>query len=117
MAASLSLIFAGTPDFAVPPLRSLLQSEHRVCAVLTQPDRPAGRGRKLTASPVKQLALTAGVEVLQPPSLKDPQVQSDLQALQAELMIEVACGLIVPPQVLLIPRQGYWSIHASLLPR
>jgi methionyl-tRNA formyltransferase len=117
MADSLSIIFAGTPDFAVPPLRRVLDSGHLVRAVLTQPDRPAGRGRKLTASPVKREAVAAGIEVLQPASLKDQQIQSVLGGLQADLMIVVAYGLILPPAVLSIPRLGCWNIHASLLPR
>jgi len=117
MADSLSIIFAGTPEFALPPLRALLDSEHRVCAVYTQPDRPAGRGRKLTASPVKQLAVAAGIELLQPANLKEVEVQAVLAALDADLMIVVAYGLILPARVLSSPRLGCWNIHASLLPR
>jgi methionyl-tRNA formyltransferase len=82
----MKIIFAGTPEFAVPTLRMLLASEHELCAVYTQPDRPAGRGRKLTPSPVKALALTAGVPVLQPESLKTPDAIAEMQAFEADLL-------------------------------
>lgn len=117
MADSLAIIFAGTPDFALPPLRALLDSDHQVTVVYTQPDRPAGRGRKLTPSPVKQLAVDAGVEVRQPANLKNAAEWSALAALNADLMVVVAYGLILPAQVLSVPRLGCWNIHASLLPR
>ena len=117
MVDSLSIIFAGTPEFALPSLRALLGSKHRVCAVCTQPDRRAGRGRKLTASPVKQLALAADIELLQPISLHGAELQAELAAKQADLMIVVAYGLILPPAVLAIPGLGCWNLHASLLPR
>ena len=117
MSKSLNVIFAGTPAFAAEALKALLQSQHHVVAVYTQPDRPAGRGRKLTASPVKQLALEHGIEVYQPQSLKDPEAQQQLAALDADVMVVVAYGLLLPVPVLETPRLGCINIHASLLPR
>ncbi|MCU7828448.1 MAG: methionyl-tRNA formyltransferase [Candidatus Thiodiazotropha sp. (ex Myrtea sp. 'scaly one' KF741663)] len=117
MTAPLRIIFAGTPDFAASALSALLTTEHRVVAVYTQPDRPAGRGRKLQPSPVKQLALTHGIEVHQPEKLKDPADQSALADLKADLMVVVAYGLLLPQAVLDAPRLGCINIHASLLPR
>ena len=117
MTQPLNVIFAGTPDFSVAPLQALLNSEHNVIAVYTQPDRPAGRGRKLTASPVKSLALEHNIPVYQPQTLRDKSAQSDLAALNADLMIVVAYGLILPKVVLDMPRFGCLNIHASLLPR
>ncbi len=117
MSRSLRIIFAGTPDFSVPPLQALIDSEHSVVAVYTQPDRPAGRGRKLTPSPVKQLALQHGIPVYQPLSLKDEEAQGQIQALDADLMVVVAYGLLLPEAVLRAPRLGCINIHASLLPR
>lgn len=111
------IIFAGTPEFSVAPLQALLDAEHQVIAVYTQPDRPAGRGRKLTASPVKQLALTHQIPVFQPESLKTPEAQAELAALDADIMVVVAYGLILPQTVLDTPKQGCLNIHASLLPR
>lgn len=111
------LLFAGTPDFAAASLSALLAGKHEVVAVLTQPDRPAGRGRQLVASPVKQLATTAGLSVLQPTTLKTPQIQATLSDLKPDLMIVVAYGLILPPAVLSLPRLGCINVHASLLPR
>jgi len=113
----LRIIFAGTPDFAVPPLRELLNSRHTVCAAYTQPDRPAGRGRKLRASPVKALAESSGVAVFQPESLRDPAEQQRLAEQEADLMVVVAYGLLLPKAVLDTPRLGCVNIHASLLPR
>jgi methionyl-tRNA formyltransferase len=115
--AALKIVFAGTPEFATRALRDLLDSAHEVCAVYTQPDKPAGRGRKITASPVKQLALAHQIPVFQPASLKDEQVQQALRALEPDLMVVVAYGLILPAEVLAIPRLGCINIHASLLPR
>lgn len=115
--ASLRVVFAGTPDFAAVHLESLLHSNHQVVAVYTQPDRPAGRGRKLQASPVKHLALQAGLPVLQPASLKGAAAQQELAALAADVMIVVAYGLILPQSVLDTPRLGCLNVHASLLPR
>lgn len=111
------LVFAGTPDFAVPALDALLRSAHEVAGVWTQPDRPAGRGRKLQASPVKRHALAAGLPVFQPQSLKTGAVRQEIAALRPEIMIVVAYGLILPRAVLDIPRHGCVNIHASLLPR
>lgn len=113
----MKVIFAGTPEFAIPPLKALLASEHQVVAVYTQPDRPAGRGQKLTASPVKQLALLHNIPVCQPTTLREPSVQQTLQQWQADVMIVVAYGLILPAAVLSIPPLGCINIHASLLPR
>jgi methionyl-tRNA formyltransferase len=110
------IIFAGTPHFAASALEALLK-EHQVAAVLTQPDRPSGRGMQLTASPVKLLALQHGIPVLQPESLKTEQAQSDLKALEADVMVVAAYGLILPKAVLELPRLGCLNIHASLLPR
>ncbi len=117
MTSPLRIIFAGTPEFSVPPLQALLDSEHQVVAVYTQPDRPAGRGRKLTASPVKQLALQHGIPVYQPDRLKGAEEQAELAALNADLMVVVAYGLLLPQAVLDAPRLGCVNIHASLLPR
>ncbi|MEZ5437744.1 MAG: methionyl-tRNA formyltransferase [Lysobacteraceae bacterium] len=111
------LVFAGTPEFAVPSLEAALSSGFDVPAVYTQPDRPAGRGRQLTASPVKQRALRAGIEVRQPTSLRDPGAQQALRELQPDLLVVIAYGLILPQAVLEIPPNGGWNLHASLLPR
>jgi methionyl-tRNA formyltransferase len=117
MPDSLAIVFAGTPEFAVPTLQALIDSPHRVVAVYTQPDRPAGRGRKLTPSPVKQCALTHDIPVYQPASLKSADAQAELAALGADLMVVVAYGLLLPKTVLEIPRLGCVNVHASLLPR
>jgi methionyl-tRNA formyltransferase len=98
-------------------LQALMDSPHHVIAVYTQPDRPAGRGRKLKPSPVKVLAAAGGVDVYQPPSLKPEEVQAELRALQPDILVVVAYGLILPAAVLAIPRLGCINIHASLLPR
>ncbi len=110
------IIFAGTPDFALPTLRALINSEHSVCAVYTQPDRPAGRGRHLAMSPVKQLALSKNIPVLQPTTMRDPEVQAELKKWQADLMVVVAYGQILPKTVLESPTLGCINVHASLLP-
>ena len=110
------IVFAGTPDFAVPCLQAAAR-HNEVVAVYTQPDRPAGRGRGLTASPVKQAALERGLPVYQPLSLRDPAAQAELAALQPDLLVVVAYGLILPQAVLDIPTHGCWNVHASLLPR
>lgn len=117
MSTPLRIIFAGTPDFSVPPLKRLINSEHEVVAVYTQPDRPAGRGRKLTASPVKQTALAHDIPIFQPHSLKDADAQQAIEALAADVMIVVAYGLILPKAVLDMPKYGCFNIHASILPR
>jgi len=111
------LVFAGTPDFALACLDACLAAQADVLAVYTQPDRPAGRGRKLVASPVKQRALDAGVPVEQPETLKDPEARERLRAYAPDLLVVVAYGLILPKSVLAIPRLGCWNVHASLLPR
>lgn len=113
----LRTVFAGTPDFAVPALAALIDSEHRPVAVLTQPDRGVGRGRKLRFGPVKQLALDADIEVLQPPSLRPAGSEVRLTELEPELLITAAYGLLLPPRVLELPVHGCWNLHASLLPR
>ena len=116
-ANKLRVLFAGTPEFAAKHLAPLCDSGHEVLAVYTQPDRPAGRGKKLTASPVKQLAEARAIPVLQPPSLRDPSAQETLAAFAADLLIVVAYGLILPQAVLDAPRFGCINVHASLLPR
>ena len=113
----MKIIFAGTPDFAVPALKMLIDSEHDVCAVYTQPDRPAGRGRKLTPSPIKKLALDAGISVFQPETLKTDDDLAQLALCDADLMIVVAYGIILPQRVLDAPKLGCINIHGSLLPR
>jgi methionyl-tRNA formyltransferase len=111
------IVFAGTPDFSVPILQSLLDSGHSVVGVYSQPDRPAGRGRKLVPGPVKQLALQHAVPVFQPLSLKNADAQRELAELKPDLMVVVAYGLILPQAVLDLPRLGCVNLHASLLPR
>ncbi len=113
----LRLIFAGTPEFAAIHLRALLSSPHELVAVYTQPDRPAGRGKKLQASPVKEVAAAADIPVLQPPSLRSAEAQAELAALDVDVMVVVAYGLILPQPVLDAPRLGCINVHASLLPR
>lgn len=111
------VIFAGTPEFAVPALAALISAGHQVVMVLTQPDRPAGRGMKLKASPVKVLAEQHGLLVYQPESLKPADVQANIQQTNADVMIVAAYGLIIPTTVLNMPKLGCYNIHASLLPR
>ena len=113
----MKLIFAGTPAFAAQSLRAILAAGHDVMLVLTQPDRPAGRGMTLQPSAVKQVALEYGIEVFQPPTLRDPAAQERIQAVGADAMIVAAYGLILPQTVLDLPRHGCINIHASLLPR
>jgi methionyl-tRNA formyltransferase len=110
------IIFAGTPHFAASALAAL-HKEHQIVAVLTQPDRPSGRGMQLTASPVKQLALQHGLPVIQSVSLRSEQAQQEIAALDADVMVVAAYGLILPKVVLEMPRFGCLNIHASLLPR
>jgi methionyl-tRNA formyltransferase len=114
---TLRIAFAGTPQFALPALRALLSSPHRVVGVLTQPDRPAGRGRELRASPVKLLALGAGLPLAQPTTLKTPESRVELAAWAPDILVVVAYGLILPSPVLELPRLGCVNIHGSLLPR
>jgi methionyl-tRNA formyltransferase len=113
----LRIIFAGTPEFAAQHLQALIDSPHQVVAVYSQPDRPAGRGRKLTASPVKALALEHGIAVQQPLSLKDQHAQQALASYNADIMVVVAYGLLLPQVVLDMPRLGCINVHGSLLPR
>lgn len=113
----LKIIFAGTPDFAVPALAALIEAGHHLVLVLTQPDRPSGRGMKLKASPVKELALQHNIAVFQPETLKDVDTQTQLEKVKADVMIVAAYGLIIPTNVLQMPRLGCYNIHASLLPR
>lgn len=117
MSDSLRIIFAGTPDFAARHLSTLISSQHRVVAVFTQPDRPAGRGNKLTASAVKNVALQHQLPVFQPKSLRPVENQRLVDALAADIMVVVAYGLILPPAVLAMPRLGCLNVHGSLLPR
>ncbi|MGA9334989.1 MAG: methionyl-tRNA formyltransferase [Rudaea sp.] len=117
MPARLRLAFAGTPEFAVPHLAACIGADVEIAAVYTQPDRPAGRGRALTQSPVKRAALAAGLHVEQPETLKDVDTQRRLRKLDLDLLVVVAYGLILPRKVLTLPRLGCWNVHASLLPR
>ena len=110
------IVFAGTPDFAVPSLRAAA-ARNEVVAVYTQPDRPAGRGRGLTASPVKLEAIKRGIPVMQPDNFKSALSKEELRALKPDLLVVVAYGLILPQSVLDIPADGCWNVHASLLPR
>ena len=111
------VLFAGTPEFALASLRALVDAGTTPVAGLTQPDRPAGRGKKLTQSPVKQLAIETGIDVFQPPSLRGPEVVTELRALSPDVLIVAAYGLILPQEVLDIPTRGCLNVHASLLPR
>lgn len=115
--APLRLLFAGTPDFAAFHLKALIESKHQLIGAYTQPDRPAGRGKKLQPSAVKTLAQEAGLPVFQPVSLKDSEAQAELAALEADVLVVVAYGLILPAAVLAAPRLGCLNIHASVLPR
>ncbi len=111
------VIFAGTPEFALASLTALVEAGIVPVAVLTQPDRPAGRGKHLTASPVKQYAAELGIPVLQPVTLRDETIVSELSALQPDILIVAAYGLILPQEVLDVPRRGCLNVHASVLPR
>lgn len=113
----MNIIFAGTPEFAVPALAALIDAGHQIVMVLTQPDRPAGRGMKLKASPVKVLATQHDLPVFQPETLKDAVVQAQIEQMNADVMIVAAYGLIIPTVILNMPRFGCYNIHASLLPR
>ena len=113
----MKLIFAGTPEFAAQALDAIIAAGHEVALVLTQPDRPSGRGLALRASPVKERALAAGIDVFQPPTLRDVTAQETIRAVGAEAMVVAAYGLILPQVVLDMPRFGCINIHASLLPR
>ena len=113
----MNVLFAGTPEFAARCLETLLGSRHRVVGVMTQPDRPAGRGFALAASPVKKLAAARGIQVTQPECLRDAQAQAELEHFGADVFVVAAYGLILPQPVLEFPRYGAINIHASLLPR
>ncbi|ELY4673452.1 methionyl-tRNA formyltransferase [Cronobacter muytjensii] len=117
MSESLRIIFAGTPDFAARHLEALLSSSHEIVGVFTQPDRPAGRGKKLMAGPVKVLAEENGLPIFQPKSLRPVENQELVAALNADVMVVVAYGLILPEAVLAMPRLGCINVHGSLLPR
>jgi methionyl-tRNA formyltransferase len=110
-------VFMGTPDFALPTLQGLVEAGVRLCAVYTQPDRPSGRGKKLTAPPVKELACRLGIPVHQPTRLREPAVVEELRKIAPDLIVVVAYGQILPKSVLEIPRYGCINVHASLLPR
>ncbi|WP_318500129.1 methionyl-tRNA formyltransferase [Photobacterium leiognathi] len=116
MSKPLRIVFAGTPDFAARHLAALLSSQHDVVAVYTQPDRPAGRGKKLTASPVKAIALENDIPVYQPVSLRNEEAQQELAAIDADIMVVVAYGLLLPQEVLDTPRLGCINVHGSILP-
>ena len=111
------IVFAGTPDFALASLTALVEGGRRPVAVLTQPDRPAGRGKKLTASPVKQYAIEQGIPVQQPVTLRDEQAAAQLADLEPDVLIVAAYGLILPQACLDIPKHGCLNVHASILPR
>ncbi|CAH7101566.1 10-formyltetrahydrofolate:L-methionyl-tRNA(fMet) N-formyltransferase [Vibrio chagasii] len=117
MSQSLRIVFAGTPDFAARHLAALLSSEHEVIAIYTQPDRPAGRGKKLTASPVKNIALENNIPVYQPENFKSDEAKQELADLNADIMVVVAYGLLLPQVVLDTPRLGCINVHGSILPR
>jgi methionyl-tRNA formyltransferase len=117
LSQSLRIVFAGTPDFAARHLAALLSSEHEVIAVYTQPDRPAGRGKKLTASPVKTIALEHDIPVYQPENFKSDEAKQELADLNADIMVVVAYGLLLPQVVLDTPKLGCINVHGSILPR
>ena len=111
------LLFAGTPEFALASLAALYEAGFVPQAVLTQPDRPAGRGKKLTASPVKVFAADKGIDVWQPATLRDPDVIAQIAAADPDIIVVAAYGLLLPRAVLDIPERGCLNVHASLLPR
>ncbi|OUL56316.1 methionyl-tRNA formyltransferase [Pseudoalteromonas ulvae] len=117
MTQALRIIFAGTPDFAARHLQALIDSEHQVIAVYSPPDRPAGRGKKLKACEVKELAVTHDIPVFQPESLKSELVQQEMAALNADLMVVVAYGMLLPLAILNTPKYGCINVHGSILPR
>jgi methionyl-tRNA formyltransferase len=117
MDPGLAVVFAGTPRFALPSLDAIAASRHRVTAVFTRPDRPSGRGRALAASPVKERALALGLQVEQPSSLRGGDAAAAIAAFAPDAMVVVAYGLLLPPEVLAVPRLGCLNVHASLLPR
>jgi len=113
---SASIMFMGTPEFALPSLEALHFSSHRVGAVVTPPDRPQGRGLQVSYSPVKKFALKAGIKVLQPVTLKDPEFWQELKKISPDLIVTVAYGKILPTALLEFPPLGCINLHASLLP-
>ena len=117
MVAPLRVVFFGTPAFAVPTLEALLASRHPVVGVVTQPDRPRGRGRRVSDSPVKAAAIAAGLPVIQPDRLRDPAVLDTLRRWQPDLGVVAAYGKLIPDDVLTLPRHGMINVHASLLPK
>jgi methionyl-tRNA formyltransferase len=117
MDTGLAVVFAGTPDFALPSLEAVASSRHRLAAVFTQPDRPSGRGRRLTAGPVKERALALGIPVRQPETLKSADAREAIASFAPDVMVVVAYGLLLPADVLTLPRLGCLNVHASLLPR
>jgi len=117
MPTPLKVVFAGTPDFAARHLQGLIDSPHQIVAVMSQPDRPAGRGKRLQPSPVKALALEAALPIWQPASLKNADSEAILSQYDADILVVVAYGLILPAAILAIPRLGCLNVHASLLPR
>jgi methionyl-tRNA formyltransferase len=117
LTSPLNIVFAGTPEFAACHLQALIDSQHKVVAVYSQPDRPAGRGKKLQASAVKQTAVAHNISVFQPESLKTPEAQQQLADLNADVMIVVAYGLILPQAILDTPKYGCLNVHGSLLPK
>ena len=117
MPTPLKVVFAGTPEFAARHLEGLIDSPHQIVSVMSQPDRPAGRGKRLQPPPVKALALEAGLPVWQPESLKTPDSEATLSHYEADILVVVAYGLILPAAILSVPRLGCLNVHASLLPR
>ncbi|MBP2644708.1 MAG: fmt, partial [Firmicutes bacterium] len=114
---NLRVVYMGTPDFAVPCLERLVSEGYQIAAVVTQPDRPKGRGRKLTPSPVKETALKHNLPVWQPEKVKTPEFVAQLEALNPDVIIVVAFGQLLSPQILVIPEYGCINVHASLLPK
>lgn len=117
MSNPLKIIFAGSPEFAAKFLQTLLDTKYNICAIITQPDKPAGRGRKLQINPVKQLSLTHKIPVYQPKTLRDVAMQKIIHDLHPDIIIDVACGLLIPKEILNLPKYGCINIHPSLLPR
>ena len=113
----MNIVFAGTPQFAADHLKLLLDSQHEIKCILTQPDRGSGRGKKVKPSPVKEIGLNNGIEVLQPTSLKDESIVRSLESLKPDLLLVVAYGLLIPKKVLDIAERGSVNVHASILPR
>jgi methionyl-tRNA formyltransferase len=117
MTKSLKILFAGTPEFAAKHLQALLDTKYEICAVITQPDKPSGRGRKIQINPVKQLALDFNIPIHQPKTLRDDKIQNIIKDLQPDIIIDVACGLFIPKEILDLPPYGCINVHPSLLPR